>query len=197
MTGKTFIEINENNLDYYRQEKIKIDKIKNIEIILITFFFLAISVIVAFLQYYEYRPLSEITTFKRIKHNMGNWKNNIIEKTGIESNRGKRIALQINNNAIYSFQPYDFGSYYAAMRINNVTYLPEFIKRGNGDVWKVNKAATVDVSAQQFTRYLILNYSNNYLTCGIDMYNILGYGGYFNSNHPCQSALDILVNEIT
>ena len=124
---------------------------------------------------------------------MASWHNNIIEKTGIETNRGKRVALEINNNAIYSFQPYDFGTYYTALRLNSATYLPEFIRRGNGDIWKVNKAADKDTSALQFTKYLIYTNSSNTITCGLDMYNKLGYGGYFNSNHPCQLALDVLL----
>ena len=191
---RTFLEIGEYNLDYYRRTEVRRDRIQNLEIILVTFFFLFISIVIAFGQLYDYRPIVELNKFKRIKHNMSNWKNNIIEKTGIESNRGKKLFLQLNDNTIYSFKPYDFGNFYTAMRINNVTYLPEFIRRGNGDVWKVLKAAENDTSAKQFAQYLILTQSSNYLTCGIDMYNILGYGGYFNLNHPCQNALNILVN---
>lgn len=195
--GKTLIEVQEHNLDYYRQETSSIQTSKGFELLAFTFFFMIVSVIFALLQYYNYEPLAQLDKFKRIKRNMGTFRINILEKTAIETTRGKRIALSINDPSIYQFECLDFGSYFSPMRLNSSTYLPEFIRRGTGDVWKINKAlkdgVTKDTSAEQFCQYVILNHSNETLTCGIDMYDELGYGGYFNTNHPCQSALDVLL----
>lgn len=198
---KTLIEVQENNFDYYKNEEVKIQVGKGLELIIFTFFFMTVSIILALLQYYGYEPLVQLDKFKRIKANMGKFRTNIIEKTAIETTRGKRIALTINDPSIYQFECLDFGDYFAALRLDGSTYLPQFIRRGIGDVWKVNKSlkegVSKDTSAEQFCEYIISHYQNDYLTCGVEMYDELGYGGYFNPNHPCQYALDILLRSKT
>ena len=72
---------------------------------------------------------------------------------------------------------YDMGSYYVASLLNS-EYLPTFIRRGDGDIWRVSKAANVDIAASQFCLYIINNYSDNMITCGNDYYSKLGISGY-------------------
>ena len=65
---RTFLEIGEYNLDYYRRTEVRRDRIQNLEIILVTFFFLFISIVIAFGQLYDYRPIVELNKFKRINN---------------------------------------------------------------------------------------------------------------------------------
>jgi hypothetical protein len=193
---KTILEVHENNLDYYKIETARIKHFKFIEIFFITFILLTLSVFFLILYCYEPEDWKALKNFTLIKNNMSHWKKNIIAKSNIESTRGKRLYLQNPNQDSQIFKCYDFGLYYAASRLNGITFLPEFIRRGNGDVWKVSKSVNTknkyDKSAHQFCQYLTFKNSDNIITCGLDMYNKLGYGGYFNFGHPCQTVLDQL-----
>lgn len=192
---KTVIEIDENNVDYYRETKSRI-RFKKIEVIIFIIVIFVIGFLFSLIQYFNYTPYIKLQDFKRIKNNMLKWKTSVIEKTNIESKRGKRVALSLNNSNIYDFNCYNFDSYYAALRLNSSSYLPEFIRRGSGDVWKVTKAAEKDPSAKQYCDYLIKYKSTSYITCGLSMFNELSYSGFFNENHPCKEALNILVKQI-
>ncbi|BAO49538.1 putative viral membrane protein [Alphaentomopoxvirus acuprea] len=192
--NNTLIEIGEKNIDYYRSSSIKFKEYKGYIIYLLSIIFIILSTIFFALQCFKWEPLIQLEIFRRIKKNIGSWQQLIIEKTSNEITRGKARALQLSPNA-FSFACYDFGSHYSAIKLNQNTFLPEFILRGTGDVWRFNKAATIDPGAQQFCQFIILSGNNNSVSCGIEMFNLLGYSGFFENNHPCNNALDLIVSQ--
>ncbi|CCU55749.1 entry-fusion complex essential component (Cop-H2R) [Choristoneura biennis entomopoxvirus] len=189
--NNTILQIGEKNIDYYRSAATKLKTYKGYMGYILSMLFIIISTLFFILQSFRWEPLVQLDKFRRIKKNIGSWKQLVLEKTQIEMTRGRARSLQLINDA-FDFKCYDFGNYYAAMRLNQTTFLPEFILRGIGDVWRFRKAAEKDVSAFQFCEYIIWTNNNNLAQCGIDMFNKLGYSGYFEYGHPCQYALNIL-----
>ncbi|CCU56354.1 entry-fusion complex essential component (Cop-H2R) [Mythimna separata entomopoxvirus 'L'] len=191
--NNTVLQIGEKNIDYYRSATAKLRNYKGYMGYILSMIFIILSTIFFILQSFRWNPLFQLEKFRRIKKNIGSWKQLVLEKTQIESTRGRARSLQLINDA-FDYRCYDFGNYYAALRLNQTTFLPEFILRGVGDVWRFRKADEVDVGALQFCDYTIINNSSNSAQCGIDMFNKLGYSGYFENGHPCQTALSVLSN---
>lgn len=158
----------------------------NLEILFILFISLSISFLFFICQIIELDIIKEYLTFKKIKNNMNNMKKLNSNKTLIEIDKGKKLVLSTSLN-LTQFNCYNINNYYVAARINKNTYLPEFIRKDTADVWKINGS---DDSSQQFCQYLIMEHADNTITCGIQMYEEIGYGGYFNLNHPCQLILN-------
>lgn len=186
---KTVIELSEHSLDYMRQTDTKVKKIKGYLIFIITSFITLVSIIFFILQTSDYEFIEQLNIFKRIKNNMVSWKSLILEKTGIEIAKGQNLSTRVDAKA-FNFNCYDFGTYFVAAKLSEKNNLPEFIKRGNGDVWMIKKAGKRDESSNQFCEFIIRNNTLNTIQCGIDMYNKVGYSGYFESLHPCQTILD-------
>lgn len=189
--NNTILEIGEKNIDYYRSSVSKFKEYKGYMTYIFSIAFIIISTLFFALQAFQWDPLIQLEKFKRIKKNIGNWQQLIIEKTDIEINKGKAKALQLKPSS-FSYACYDYGNFYAALKLNQTSFLPEFILRGNGDVWKFRKADNKDIPAMQFCEYIILKGNYNTAQCGTDMFDKLGYSGYFEFNHPCQTALDVL-----
>ncbi|CCU55515.1 entry-fusion complex essential component (Cop-H2R) [Adoxophyes honmai entomopoxvirus 'L'] len=189
--NNTILQIGEKNIDYYRSANAKLRSYKGYMAYILSIIFIIISTIFFILQSFRWEPLVQLDIFRRIKKNIGSWKQLVLEKTQIEMTRGRARSLQLVNDA-FDYKCYDFGNYYAALRLNQNTFLPEFILRGIGDVWRFRKSAETDIPALQFCEYTIFNNTNNAVQCGIDMFNKLGYSGYFENQHPCQYALNIL-----
>jgi len=187
----TTLKIDENSINYYRKEEGKNREIRGYMIYLLCCIILFGSTVVFLLYLMEWEPLIQLTILKRIKNNVQGWIKLITEKTAIESNKGRILSLQLPIS-VYDFDCYDIGLAYVALRLNRTSFLPEFIMRGVGDVWNFRKASEIDKSAEQFCRFIIMTDSSNIQTCGISMFNSLGYSGYFENNHPCSNALDIL-----
>lgn len=185
----TIIEIGEHSLDYMRKTDMKVKKVKGYLIFIITAVLIFISVCFFALQVAELPFLEQLYIFRRIKNNMGNWKQLILEKTGIEISRGQSVASRVSKEA-FSINCFDLGQYYVAVRLSEKNNLPEFIRRAKGDVWMMKKADKIDPSSQQFCEYVSRNMNTNTVSCGIDMYNKIGYSGYFERFHPCQTILD-------
>lgn len=197
LENKTTIEIDNDTLLYQQNLSTTINKSNIFLILFFTFLILFVSVIYTILENFDWAPLLNLKKFKRIKKNMNLWTDIMEEKTGIEINKGK--LLYLTNPQVAEFQCLDYGDYYVPGRLSNTSYLPEFIRRGNSGPWIIQKANKSDPSAQQFCKYLLNKYiissqnnSDNVITCGIDMFNKLGYGGYFISNSPCEKAIEIL-----
>ena len=145
------------------------------------------SLIIFILQVFDIDIIKQLRLCKRIQRNVNTWQgviNNITESNIIA---GKQLALKINASGL-NFYCYDYGSFYLPMRLNPNTYLPEAIRRGNGDGWSIAKAATIDPSANQFCTYVISKYSTNTITCGTDMYSKIQYSGWLETGHWCQTA---------
>lgn len=193
---KTIIEIGESSLDYYKKYNSIISAQKYSLISILTFVFITLSVIFSCLQYFSWDPLYQLEKFKRIKTNMGNWRKLVEEKTAIEVSRGRNAALKSHSD-IYDYKCYDFDLYFAALKLNRKNYLSTFIQRGIGGPWMIKKGTSdsgKDVSASQFCEFIISNYSDQEITCGTDMYDKLGYGGWFEIGNPCQTALTKIKN---
>jgi hypothetical protein len=113
--------------------------------------------------------------------------NNIVNNINTFANLIKQVSTQqsainkqrfFNNyNQFSQYSCYDMGSYYVASLLGN-NYLPSFIRRGNGDIWRINKAASIDVAASQFCLYVINQYNDNIIECGNDYYKKLGISGF-------------------
>ncbi|AAC97818.1 putative viral membrane protein [Melanoplus sanguinipes entomopoxvirus] len=191
--NSSIIEIGENNIDYYTQHSTQFKNYKGYMSYILAIIFIIISTLFFVIQTYKWDPLIQLEKFKRIKNNIGSWIKSITEKTAIEITRGKAKILQLPSSA-FEFNCYDFGSYYAAVKLDSTTALPTFILRGDGGPWQFKKASEIDVSAQQFCQYTILKNAYTSVSCGLDMYNLLGFSGYFEANNPCQTALDVIVD---
>lgn len=193
--GKSVIEINENELNYKKIDTKYFNKTKFGFLIILIFIIFLISVILCILQNFDWKPLNNLNTFKRIKKNMNSWSNIVNEKTGIEINKGK--LLYLSKPDIINFSCIDYGLYYAVGRLNENIFLPQFIMRGNSGPWTIKKADTEDESAKQFCEFLLnkkSNNNNNIITCGKDMYEKLGYSGYFTQNSPCEDFISKFSN---
>lgn len=189
----TILEIGDKTVDYYKKAALTNVETRGYLIYILCIIFLTISVLIFILQCIRWEPLVQLQKLKRIKKNVQSWIGIINERTGIEMARGRTAAMQVQPEA-FDMQCYDLGNVFVAMRLNSSTYLPEFIRRGTGDVWRFRKAAEIDTSAEQFCMYNIFVGNQDILTCGIDMFNKLGYSGYFETNHACINALTNIVS---
>lgn len=158
-------------------------------------FFLSISY--SLLINFEWEPIKVLEKFKRIKKNMNSWSTIVNEKTGIEINKGR--LLYLTKPSVSDFQCIDFGNYYVPGRISPSSYLPEFVRRGGSGPWIINKATTgEDLSSLQFCKFLLNKYVtkttniDNLITCGVDMFETIGYSGYFMLDSPCEKAIQTL-----
>lgn len=190
--GRSVIEIEENGLNYKKIDTKFFNKTKFIFLIILIFIIFLISVLVCILQNFDWEPLKNLNTFKRIKKNMNSWNTIVNEKTGIEINKGK--LLYLSKPDVINFSCIDYGLYYTAGRLNDSNFLPQFIKRGNSGPWVVKKASSVDESAKQFCEFLLVkninkNINDILITCGKDMYDKIGYSGYFVLNSPCENFI--------
>jgi hypothetical protein len=195
MNNKNTIEIFDSAINYTKEQTAKFYGYKNILTFILSIIFIILSTIIFILQIYEWNPIVQLNTFKRIKNNIGNWRKLIIDKTSIEIKRGQLQSLRLKIDA-FDFQCYDYENFYSAIKLNNSNYLPEFIMRGNGDVWMFKKAANIDLSAQQFCKYIIYkNQKEDNITCGTEMFDARGYSGWFEYNHPCNNALNLIISK--
>lgn len=182
--------------DKLSRQTVSKDKFYIIFIFIVLIFIISFSYTVLFS--FEWEPLMVLEKYKRIKKNTNSWMSILYEKTGIEVNKGK--LLYLSKPDVSNWQCLDISSYYVPVRISPSSYLPEFIQRGNSGPWTVKKSGTEeDVPALQFCKFLIDKYvsqgSGSIITCGIDMFEKLGYGGYFNTNSPCEKVYSVLVSE--
>lgn len=195
---QTTIVLDNKSLEY-KQTSNRVIKKDNLFIILIILFIIFfLSVTYSLLINFEWEPLKTLEKFKRIKKNMNSWTSIVNEKTGIEINKGRYLYL--TKPSVADFQCLDYGSYYVPGRLSPTSFLPEFVRRGNSGPWVINKATSgEDLSALQFCKYLLNKYVtqsnnlNNLITCGVDMYDQLGYSGYFINNSPCENAIKVLI----
>lgn len=193
---KTVLVFDNKNLEYTKTDH-KIVKKDSFFIILLTVFVIFfLSICYSLLINFEWQPLKTLEKFKRIKKNMNSWTSIVNEKTGIEINKGRYLYL--TKPSVSDFQCIDYGSYYVPGRISSSTYLPEFVRRGGSGPWVINKADENDLSSLQFCKFLLNKYvtksSNldNLITCGIDMFDKIGYSGYFILNSPCENTIKAL-----
>lgn len=144
------------------------------------------------LQTFNWEPLCVLNKFKRIKKNMNSWESIIKEKTGIETNNGK--ILYLKNTNVSNMQCLNFKNYYIPGRLSTDDYLPEFIRRGNSGPWLIKKNNIDDEASLQFCEYLIQTKikKENFIKCGIDMFNKIGFSGYFTDNFICEETMQKL-----
>jgi hypothetical protein len=147
---------------------------------------------VSVLQLSDWEPIYTVNRFQTIQTNFTSQYSLISEYQKLEAAKMQNILPSMNNHEFY--QCVDYGSYIIPMRVNPITFLPQAIRRGNGDAWLIQKSATKDIGASQFCEFSIMQYGSNTIQCGLDMYDALGYGGYMNNGHWCTSARQKLYN---
>lgn len=167
------------------------------------FFSMAIAIglviiftLVSVAQMIEWKPIDNFIAFQDIQRNFNNWTSVINDFQTLESNKIQTLVSSMSNyNQVTCV---DYGAYYIPLFFNNITInsqnflLPAAVRRGNGDGWSVTKSSTNDPAAFQQCLYVASELSDSTVTCGLDMYNKLGYGGYLNQGHWCNTARDKL-----
>lgn len=198
--NKTIIEIDDNHIVYKKIDNAKTSSHSYIILIFIIIFIFVISVVYSLLYHFEWSYLITLQKYKKIKKYMNSWFDVIDAKTDEESKKGRLLAL--SKVGVTDFKCRDFGNSYAPIRLTPSTYLVQSIRRGNSGPWLVAKAEDQDEAAKQFCEFLIYKYSTtninaskNYITCGNDMFEKIGYSGYFTTNPPCESGLEIIISE--
>lgn len=172
-----------------------VDK-QNILVVTVAIMFVIGFVIMSMLQIYRWQPLDIIKAYEDIQDNFNRWQSVLVDYQQLESNKISGLVPYMEDYR--NFTCVDYGSFYIAIKFDTYTYsdnnllLPIAVRRGDGDAWLVTKSATNDPAAYQQCLYLISERSDNTITCGVDMYNKLGYGGYLNSGHWCNLARDNL-----
>jgi hypothetical protein len=154
--------------------------------------FSGIVVIIGLLQLSDYEPIATVNKFQIIQSNFSSQYSLVKDYEKLEVAKMQNLVPSMRN--YQNYQCIDYGSYILPLRVNPISFLPEAIRRGNGDGWQIQKSGNVDVPAQQFCSFLIMEYGSNTISCGLDMYEKLGYGGYLNNLHWCKSARQLLYN---
>jgi len=133
----------------------------------------------------------QMKTYNNIVNNINSYGNLVSQITDQQIAINKKKFF--NNYSQFSqYNCYDMGTYYVAGLLNS-NYLPSFIRRGNGDIWRITKASNIDLPASQFCLYIINQYNDNIIECGKDYYQKLGISGYLeNSLSDCNRITDIM-----
>lgn len=154
---------------------------------------------------------NDIQRYKRIVRSYNKNIQNVSVKTRSLSEKARNIYLKSKGGSLDSFKCYNIGNYFVSARINRKNnYLPEFIRRGNGDVWKfVNSDKDTipkdieDTSAYDYCTYITESKSHSIISCGKEMFAELGYSGLTNYQsrkelmHPCSSIIDVMHRDST
>ncbi|AWU47116.1 Entry/fusion IMV membrane protein [Sea otter poxvirus] len=190
MTDHTTLTVNGVDINYVNTQETKGIRVANASTICFFTLVLAISMIILWLYISDNQVISELSRYTRIKNAVKGWKSLVYTKSSIESDYGKQLVA--DRQDLFAFQCVDFGAYFLPIRIDRDTFLPQAIRRGEGDGWKINKADKIDKSSQQFCEFIISRYSNNTITCGNDMMKKIGYSGYFEHGHWCSQYHGLL-----
>ncbi|ANS71160.1 entry/fusion imv membrane protein [Pteropox virus] len=183
MTDYTTLTVRGLDLNYVNTQEVKgISAVRTSTLCFFTLI-LAVSALILWLYVSNNTVLEELSRYVRIKNTVRGWKPLVNAKSNLESDRGRQISA--DRPELFKFQCVDFGTYFLPVRLNKDNYLPEAIQRGTGDGWVIQKAAKVDLSAQQFCQYVIQKYSQNTITCGNEMMKKIGYSGFFEGDHWC------------
>lgn len=166
---------------------------KNFLIISTTIILLILFSLLSIAQILPWTPLDNFIAFQDIQKNFNKWSKVIDDFQVLESNKITNLKPYMRNyNQLACI---DYGSFYLPITFSNYTgsdgktlILPTAVRRGNGDGWMVTKSDVNDPAAYQQCLYVASEASDNLISCGLDMYNKLGYGGYLNSGHWCNEA---------
>jgi len=158
----------------------------------VSIFIMVCLTLIAIAQIIKWKPMDTFLAFQDIQRNFNKWSSIIATYQQLESNKITNLTPSMSN--YNSISCVDYGTFYipAYFASNNGLLLPTAIRRGNGDAWMVIKSDPKDPAALQQCLYLASEMSSNTVTCGSDMYSKLGYGGYLNNGHWCNSIRDKL-----
>lgn len=163
---------------------------------LMIFYIVVLSLIILIYVLYtnNYAPFVVLKDYNAIVRSINTYSILVDEITSQES---KENHIKFNATTKFNrFTCIDMGSYYVSVMLNN-EYLPTFIRRGNGDIWRVSKAAAKDDAALQFCNYISTAYMDNYITCGNDMFKKIGISGYLDdTTSDCNMISNILYQKI-
>lgn len=200
--NRVVIDLEENDISkYLRDERFiphEVTNDKHLSAIVISIVLLVCFTVISIAQMIQWKPLDNFIAFQDIQRNFNNWQSILGDYQSLESNKIKTLIPSMNNYNLVSC--IDYGTYYLPMFFNAITIdgegllLPAAVRRGNGDGWAVTKSSPNDQAALQQCMYIASELSDTTVTCGIDMYNKLGYGGYLNKGHWCNTARDLLYN---
>lgn len=162
---------------------------------------LIVFTLISIAQMLEWKPLDNFIAFQDIQRNFNNWNKVISNYEELQSHEIQALVAGLSNYS--NFVCIDYGSYYLPAHFksssidNTLRILPSAVRRGNGDAWAVTKSAGIDTAAYQQCLYVASELSDREITCGSDMYNKLGYGGFLNQGHWCNNAKDLLYQYYT
>lgn len=155
--------------------------------------FCGVILVVFFLQISNLPLMEALRLQKLIIRNLDLIDKAVIPQSTIAQERLRNIHLP---QSAFVFKCLDMGLYYLPVRINPDTYNYEGVRRGNGDIWIIEKASSVDIAAAQFCNFVITEKKDNTIECGIEMFQSLGYSGYSNSEHWCVVSLSRFIENI-
>ncbi|ABQ43548.1 hypothetical protein [Tanapox virus] len=187
---KTTLTVNGLELEYVREKNAKSVQAAKRSTLCFFVIILSASVLLFWFQVSKNSFFSELAKYVRIKNSVKGWRPLVESKTKLESDRGRLISS--DRNDLYVFNCLDYGPYFVAARIDKKSFLPQAIRRGDGDAWMIKKSNKVDLSAQQFCEHIIKSNYDNTITCGLDMMDKVGYSGYFMESHWCSDFYNLL-----
>lgn len=188
MADRTTVSVHGLDLEYVRAHERASVRYARVSTLCFFFVLLFLSAVLFIYQISEGNVVSTLRQYARIKQSIVNWRPLVEAKSHIERERGRRAAVARPD--LFEFRCVNFGAYFLPARLDRATYLPQAVRRGRGDGWMIKKAAATDLSASQFCDFVLDNYSGNVITCGTEMFNEIGYGGYFEQGHWCNGFLD-------
>uniref|UniRef100_A0AAU7E217 Viral membrane protein n=1 Tax=Rousettus bat poxvirus TaxID=3141933 RepID=A0AAU7E217_9POXV len=189
MADRTTVSVNGLDLEYVRAHERVSVRYARVSTLCFFFVMLVASAVLFVYQISEGNVVSELRKYSRLKHAILSWRPLVDAKVRIERERGRQEAA--TRPSAFNFRCVDFGPYFVPVRLDRASFLPQAVRRGRGDGWMVKKAARVDPSAQQFCEYVLDNNDGNTITCGTEMFDELGYSGYFEAGHWCSSFLGL------
>ncbi|CCD83249.1 subunit of the poxvirus multiprotein entry-fusion complex [Squirrelpox virus] len=190
MGDRTTLSVHGLDLEYAREREAESVHAARASTLCFFVLVLAASAVLLWLQVSDNGVVTELTRYARIKESVRGLRPLVQGKADMESDRGRQLAA--NNKSLLDFHCVDFGAYYLPTRLDKSTFLPQAVRRGEGDGWMVTKAAPNDVAAKQFCEYVLRTRSDSVITCGPEMMRELGYSGYYEGPHWCAAFHDLL-----
>ncbi|ATI21181.1 IMV membrane protein [Eastern grey kangaroopox virus] len=190
MAEETTLSVNGLELNYVRSKEGPSLCYARVSAVCFFLLMLVASAVLFAYQVSDNRVFSELARYSRIKSAITRWKPLVRAKARVAAELGRRRAA--SSPGLFEFRCVDFGTYFLPVRLSRDSFLPQAIRRGDGDGWMVRKAAKSDPAALQFCQHVISRFEGNVVTCGSEMFKELGYSGYFERGHWCQQFLELV-----
>ncbi|QGN68078.1 IMV membrane protein [Equine molluscum contagiosum-like virus] len=190
MADRTTLSVHGLELNYVREHERASVRYAGVSTVAFFLLVLVASTVLFLYQLSDDNVFATLARYARIKSALRSWRPLVAAKTRLERERGRQLAARRAD--IFDFRCMDFGAFFLPVRLDRETFLPQAVRRGRGDGWTVAKAAPLDPGAQQFCEFVLRNHEDSTLTCGTEMFNEIGYSGYFEPGHWCRDFVDLL-----